>query len=478
MSKEKIDWGKKEIDVRRHGSQIVLPKLPGPMPIPAAIAALNRKMEDEEQTISPVEFVDAFPLDGAVAFMKAMKHIYGWASPIPTRGFFGSKNPPKMIGVKVGPVETIQVIFGRFQLPTITGYIETSVGRSPEGDFCFIISGELKKKDCHLIAELAALTREIVKNESIYKGKALHFRTNTKGGVDFKIQPTFINTKNTLKEELVLNTDVMELIDTSVFTPIKHTKRCLTHRIPLNRGVLLEGIYGVGKTMIAKLTAGVCEENGWTFLMIDKTVALKDALIFAQRYSPAVVFCEDIDRVTKERDDSANDLLNTIDGILTKDAEVISIMTTNHVELINKAMLRPGRLDSVITITPPNKNSVQKLLRVYARGLIDGKENLDKAGTELAGQIPATIREVVERSKLRGISNMNGNKLQITQRDLLHAAFEMKQHLALLNRPDPKPTTGYDLIKQGVADITKDIGVFPMLEDIGEDTREILRAVD
>jgi transitional endoplasmic reticulum ATPase len=397
--------------------------------------------------------------------MGAMKQIYGWASAVPTPGFFSS-TPPHMIGVKTGVNKTKQVIFGRFELPSIDGYIETKVTKNPENEICFTIIGKLCKKDCYLVEDLAALTRKIVKEHSIYKGKAIHFKTDSKGRVDFDISPTFIDTTKTMQDELVLNDEVMEFIETSIFTPIKHTQKCRNHQIPLNRGVLLEGIYGVGKTMVAKLAAKVCEDNQWTFLMIDKTEALKDALVFAQRYSPAVVFCEDIDRGTSERDDKANNLLNTIDGIVTKDAEVISIMTTNHVELINKAMLRPGRLDSVISMTPPDKLSVQKLLRVYARGLIAEDESLELVGVELSGQIPATIREVVERSKLRGISNINGSGLIISQQDLLHASREMKAHLALLNKPDTTIPTGYENIIEGINQIARDSEIMPMLKKI------------
>lgn len=477
MSKNKIDWNHREIDIIREGSKITLPAKPGPMPINEAIRALKRKQADEEQEIRTIEFIEAFPLDGAVAFMRAMKRIYGWASPIPTPGFFGS-SPPSMIGVKTGVNTTRQVIFGRFELPSIDGYIETMVKDNPENESCFTIVGVLRKKDSHLVEELAVMTREIVKARSIYKGKALHFKTDKNGNVDFNISPTFIDTTKTMQDELVLNEDVMEFIETSIFTPIKHTEQCRSHQIPLNRGVLLEGIFGVGKTMVAKLAAKVCEDNNWTFLMIDKTNALKDALLFAQRYAPAVVFCEDIDRGNTERDDSANDLLNTIDGIITKDAEVISIMTTNHVELINKGMLRPGRLDSVITISPPNKDSVQQLLRVYARGLIALDENLEMVGQELSGQIPATIREVVERSKLRGISKINGNGLIINQQDLLNASREMKAHLALLNRPDKLEPSGYDNIINGIRQIAEDTGIHEYLDDTNETAKEILEQLD
>ncbi len=176
-------------------------------------------------------------------------------------------------------------------------------------------------------------------------------------------------------------------------------------RIPLKRGILLEGPYGCGKTMSANVTSKICIENGWTFILLDDVGALKDALLFAQRYAPAVVFSEDIDRVIEQRDDRGNDLLNTIDGILAKDSQVITVLTTNFVEKLDKAMLRPGRLDAVISLRAPDADSVQRLVNIYARGLLADGENLIAVGEALAGNIPATIREVVERSKLAMMSN-------------------------------------------------------------------------
>jgi transitional endoplasmic reticulum ATPase len=163
---------------------------------------------------------------------------------------------------------------------------------------------------------------------------------------------------------------------------------------------------------------------------------LKDALLFAQRYAPAVVFAEDVDRCIDKRDNAGNDLLNVIDGILTKNSQVITVLTTNFVEKLDKAMLRPGRLDAVISIHTPGPDAVGRLIRLYGRDLVKQDEPLDQVGEELAGNIPATIREVVERSKLAMIAN---SREQVTQEDLLIAGRGMSGHLALLaGKPDDR----------------------------------------
>lgn len=467
--KKKFDWDKHKVDIVRQGTQIILPSKPQNMPIPEARKALQRLEDDENQEIMCIEEVDAFPLDGAVAFMRTLQKIFGWVSPVPTPSFFGPQ-PPRMYGVKISKNETIQVPFGRFEIPTVDGYVNTAVNNEK-----FVITAKVKKRDAHIIKEIGDKTRALVREESIYRGHALHFFTNNDGKLDFETPPSFIDTDSVNREELILNAEVKEMVETSILTPIEFTDLCEEAKIPLNRGILLEGIYGVGKTMIAKLTAKVCEENGWTFLLLDKTEALSEGLLFAQKYSPAVVFVEDIDRATEDRDDDANDLLNTIDGILTKDAKVIAVMTTNHVERITEAMLRPGRLDSVITIPPPDAESVVKLIRLYSRDLLEEGESLEEAGVELSGQIPATIREVVERSKLRAIRR---GSLKIKEPDLVHATREMAMHLALLNKEKNVEPSGGDLILQGFNKILKESESFEdvhnIVESVKKDTKHMV----
>lgn len=470
---KKVDWSKADVRVMREGTMITLPAVPAPMAMKDAIAILQKLDADETKIMEVIEIIEGFPLDGAVAFMKAMKQTFGWATSIDTPGWFGQKNPPKMIGVEIGPDETTQVIFGRFEIPGIEGYFETQVTSDKNGHPALCIVSKTCKRDAHLVKDLATLTRHFIKTESIYKGKAIHVRLDDEGRLSMALPPAFINTKKTNPDELILNDDVLEAVNTSVLVPIRHTEVCRNARIPLKRGVLLEGVYGVGKTLIARLSSMVCVENGWTFIMIDRPETLAAALEFAGRYSPALVFVEDIDRSTEDRSDEANDLLNTIDGILSKDAEVITVMTTNHVEKINKAMLRPGRLDAVITIQTPDAKSVERLIRLYARDMLKAETTLERVGIELKGQIPATIREVVERAKLRGIPKMEDGRFVLTEDDLLYAAKEMNMHLALLNRkPEHIPTPG-EKIEEGISEIISGVGNETGMEKIQDIHRSV-----
>jgi hypothetical protein len=430
-------WERRDVDIEHTGTKITLPADPAPMPLRVAIEALERKAADEETELDVFEIINAYPEDALVALNAAMKEKYGWASPTPKMTSFGPVQP-QLITVQIGarPHESVQVPFGLFTLPGVENPIETHRHPTPEG-MVLVITGTVRKREAGVVRELAEMARHILKGHSIYKGKAIRLRTTPDGELDIHQPPQFIDTDSVKPEELILNQIELEQVTAALWTPIMYTRECVKHHIPLNRGVLLEGVYGTGKTLTAAATSKVCVENGWTYILLDDVRALRDALLFAQRYQPAVVFAEDVDQVVAVRDQRGNDILNMIDGVLTKNAQVITVLTTNHVERLDKAMLRPGRLDAVIQVRPPEGEAVSRLIRLYGRDMIAADEPLGLVSDELSGNIPATIREVVERSKLAMIAH---GREQVTEDDLLIATRGMAHHLELLREQPDEPS--------------------------------------
>jgi transitional endoplasmic reticulum ATPase len=254
--------------------------------------------------------------------------------------------------------------------------------------------------------------------------------------------PEFLDVSDISESDVLFSDDIKHQIDVNVLVPMKQTAKCRKLKIPLKRGILLEGPYGTGKSLTARMAAKVAQDNGWTFVLLDKVQGLRTALEFANRYSPAVVFAEDIDRIATLRDENANDLINTIDGVVSKRAEIMTILTTNFAENLNPVILRPGRLDAVISLRAPDAKTVERLVRHYAGSLLTPTEDLTNSGLELAGQIPASIRECVERAKL----GMIGRREQtLIDADIVVAAQTMKNHLALLNRKQNDETDAQKL---------------------------------
>lgn len=424
----------KRVEVKAEGTQLIIPK---GMTKGAAIEELKRQLQQDEQVVEIAEKIDAFPLDGAHALMMALKDTFGWANLIPTPGFFGS-SPPMMIGVETSPGVITQVPWGRMTIPNVEGYVETSVSYS-DGRLIFSLEGKVKRKCAEDVKEIANLVRKYIKTKSIYKGKAISYGFAQVTRFTGNDAPKFIDTSAIKTDELILPKHVMAAVTANLLTPICKTKECKALGVPLKRGLLLAGKYGVGKTLAAYVTAKKAVENNWTFIYLTEVVNLPQALEFAKQYAPAVLFAEDIDRVTEgtndeERDDQLNDIANTLDGIVSKNSEVFVVLTTNHPGRINKVMLRPGRIDCLIEVSAPDAEAAEKLARLYARGLLSPEEDLSEVSKKLAGLIPAVIREIVERSKLHAIARMkDGEPLKLVATDLEEAAVSMQPHLDLLN---------------------------------------------
>lgn len=433
-------WKFEAPKIEHQGKTIKLPADPADMPIPIAIEHLQRLQKEEETASAPFEFIKCFPFDGAVAFQRALKHLFGWASAEMVPTMFGP-SPPTPISVRIGhnAEDFVVVPMGEFSIPALPNQHRIGIvfARDEAGGFGVKIYAKTTRKYENVVRTIAFTTQEFLKAESIYKGKAFRLFVED-GNIDLNRQPEFIDAQKINPTDLHLNRDVRQAVETSIFTPIRHSDTCRLLGIPLKRGVLLEGPYGVGKSLISSITAREAVDHGWTFLTIDAPSALQDTLLLAQQYQPCVVFCEDIDRaVTLDRDDEANGILNVVDGILSKSKDVMVVFTTNHVEKISKAMLRPGRLDAVISIRPPDLETIQCLIRYYGAGTVDPMAPLVDVAKALVDQIPATIREVVERSKLHTIPRIvNGEMPLILAEDLLTTALTMTRHLELLNAPE------------------------------------------
>lgn len=463
-----------DVLVQYEGTQIVLPNDPAEMTLDEAISCLKRRKKQDETVVAIHEEVDAYPLDGAHALMQVLRKIYGWANAVPTPGFFGSQNPPVMVNMEVGYRKSTQVIWGRFNVPGIDGFIQTGA-TFKNGRYIFVINGEVKQKEKKVVKRIADAVREYAATQSVYKSKAVRLRTGANGDFNAENAPVFMDLSKVNPAELVFSEEVDEQVRTNLFAPVMYTEACRKHKIPLKRGVLLEGPYGTGKTLTAYVCAKLASENGWTFIYLDRVTALDEALVFARQYAPAVVFAEDIDRVTKgERSVEIDDVLNNIDGIDSKNQEIITILTSNHADTINKAMLRPGRLDAIIHVAPPDAEAVKKLIRLYARDLVAADENLDEAGTELAGQIPAVIREVVERSKLYALQRADGNdsELKLTGTDLANAARGMKRHLELLQEEAEEELTPEEMVGHGIKNMLDEKFSEDYFRDQNENNRQ------
>lgn len=423
-----IDWTKIDTQIEFEGKKIVLPGDPAQMDYDVAIDTISRIRDQENQEFDVKELVAGAPWDTLVAVYQAMQQIYGVVLAQSMMTFFGPIKPD-FITVHTGhrPEDRVQVPMGQMSLPGV----EEPVFIQMRSEGTYVI-GTVKRRDRALLVNIANLANDIIKAKSVYKGKAIRLNVDEEGALELHTQPEFLDLTK-VKESDIIHTDETEaLIRTNVFAPLKHTEACRKNRIPLKRGILLEGKYGTGKSLTARVTAKIATDNGWTFIMLNRSQGLKSAIEFARNYQPCVIFAEDIDRAADREDEDVNDLVNLLDGMISKTMEMMVVLTTNFIDKIDRSLLRPGRFDAVISIDAPDAKTAERIIMSYSAGLLAEDEVLTEVGQATAGMIPASIREVVERAKLAMLTE---GRDFLTAHDLKVSAIGMRRHMALL---DPK----------------------------------------
>jgi transitional endoplasmic reticulum ATPase len=237
----------------------------------------------------------------------------------------------------------------------------------------------------------------------------------------------------------------MFALTSNIFTLLEQTEACRTNGIPLKHGCILVGKFGTGKTLTARVTASKAVRNGWTFIYLKTPKLIAYALKMAEMYAPAVVFCEDIDHVVGEtRDGDINVILNTLDGVDTKDKPIITVLTTNDIGSINAALLRPGRMDTVVLYTEPDAEAAIRFVALYARD-DDGRslmapmgpEETRAVGASLSGYAPAFIAEAVQKAKRYAIHEHGANVTgKVTSDYLIAAAKVLQAHRKLMEKDE------------------------------------------
>lgn len=406
------------------GSRFVLPEqMKGDLK-----GAARYILDYEEQQNTAFSFSKEFlyrPWDGAAAFERAMKKMFGSTGVGGTiKTMFGSI-PPEYRTVAVGPKDQIQVPWGMVEFSPLEAQFYLGGARHREYGVVFAIQVEAPRKYRSQIDAFFQIVEEELRTNSIYRGKAFTGSS----------EPMFLDTSAVKPEEVVYSEDVLVQLETNMWSLLRYTDAIRNNRIPLKRAILVEGPYGTGKTLAGQLTAREAVANGWTFILARPGKDdLEEVLQTAQLYGPAVVWYEDIDTVAQGHSDvQISKLLDALDGIQAKGAEVLAGFTSNHVENIQKGVMRPGRLDAVIHVGELDATGFEKLVRVHIPDKQLGTVDFGKVAEAFEGFLPAFAAEAIKRTKVYSISRNHGQADVITTDDLVNAAHGLRRQLALMN---------------------------------------------
>lgn len=227
--------------------------------------------------------------------------------------------------------------------------------------------------------------------------------------------------------------EVQEVVD---FLKSPQKFRTLGARIP--RGVLLVGPPGTGKTLLAKAIAGEANVpfysiSGSEFVEMFVGVGaarVRDLFEQAKRNSPCIVFMDEIDAVGRhrgaglggghdEREQTLNQILSEMDGFDTN-TNIIVLAATNRPDILDPALLRPGRFDRHIVVDLPDINGRKAILEVHAKGMSLAKEvNLETVAKGTPGFSGADLASLINEAAILAARR---NRKDISLKELEDAA--------------------------------------------------------
>lgn len=226
--------------------------------------------------------------------------------------------------------------------------------------------------------------------------------------------------------------DLEEVVDF-----LKHPKKYKDVGAKIPKGVLLVGHPGTGKTMLARAVAGEANVpffsiSGSEFVEMFVGVGasrVRDLFQKAKKNAPAIIFIDEIDAVGRrrgsgmggghdEREQTLNQILVEMDGFET-DTNVIILAATNRADVLDPALLRPGRFDRRTNIMLPERKDREAILKVHFKNKpTDDSVDLDKLAAKTAGSSGADLANIANES---AIIAARDNRKKITNADLTEA---------------------------------------------------------
>jgi len=225
--------------------------------------------------------------------------------------------------------------------------------------------------------------------------------------------------------------------------PVKHPELFEALGIAQPKGVLLYGPPGTGKTLLAR---AVAHHTDCTFIrvsgseLVQKFIGegsrmVRELFIMAREHSPSIIFMDEIDSIGSTRMESGGggdsevqrtmlELLNQLDGFEPQQ-NIKVIMATNRIDILDSALLRPGRIDRKIEFPAPNEDARVDILRIHSRKMnLTRGINLRKIAEKMTGASGAESKGVCTEA---GMYALRERRVHVTQEDFEMAVAKVMQ---------------------------------------------------
>ena len=254
------------------------------------------------------------------------------------------------------------------------------------------------------------------------------------------LREIYVQKPNVKWEDVGGMSKVKKELQEIIYYTLKNPEKMEEYGLTPIKGVLLYGPPGTGKTLLAKAVATEANAN---FIAIngpeilskwvgESERAIRELLKKARQNSPTVVFIDEIDSIAPKRSEDdptrvgerlVSTLLTELDGIKSN-RKILILGATNRLDMIDPALLRPGRFDRVIEIKPPNKEDRLEILKIHTKKMpLDEDVNLEQIAEITEGFTGAQLSDIARKAALQALRN----NTKVKQEYFIKAIEESKE---------------------------------------------------
>lgn len=445
----------------------------GTMKYADTLAYIENEIEQSKKMSNFRYRIKCWKSDGAYQLNRAITEVFGVARAAANQQPSGGESAIETLDIELANGMRTKVPYGTIEMSDLGEDSKIDINYDKDKHE-LIVKGTCMFKFQSLIDDIIARTKELLSTDSIFKNQVLEITD---------INDPKIMHLDGIDSQLMILSKKTEFELQPLRSRILYPEKCLAKGVPLKYGTLLEGKYGTGKTLLAFKLALDAVKNNWAFIYLKDPRALAETLrmckVIDRSGYGVVVFVEDIDQVTRgERDAQLQDILNTLDGGDTKDLNVITLFTTNHIELIEPTFLRGKRIGSIITMDCLDADTAEQFIKAS----FTPEEGYELEGdfTEVYQYIakadiaPAFMAEIVEATKSKLIFS-ESNK--VTPFHIQTSVESYQRQVQLAQKKDMSETVEERFVKAlkeilKVSELSKIEPLLQIVEDRADLSRE------